>query len=763
MFATDTPVVDDEDDDEPSEAGPTPARAAVDTDDGRPPPAPVAPAPTARPTWPSPPPTRPDPDRPADQGPPGPDRRRRHDRGAVRRRLLAPQPAAGRPRRRALARRDRRCRRGALAGAGRHGHQAGAHLQRLRPGADRGRAGVRCGSSPAPTAPPATISDRVKDTWDLGPGWVTHVPRRARRRPPRRLLDRGGDTRLEHRPERPAACRRPRRPGGRPAQGVQVDHAVHRRRRGRDRRRGRPRRVHRHDHRPRRRARLAARHLLDKLGLAEPAVASRRRPRRRARAARRVRARLRLGPQGLTGLRRASRGAARRPLGLGPRGPRPRLGRRRSDREHSLRRSRRRRQAQAAWWLDRAQAREAHGPGRLLRGGRGDRRRAGVERRRRRGHRRCSRARSPRPSSADLLRGGATVVATTSGSTRSACASSASSTATTRRPAPPCGCSRPTWRRYADVDALVEWISEPEDETAGGQKTELRPGLAPTLLFPFAAPAVRARRPTPARVPRSSSAILLWSVERLVTGLAAKGADHRIGRRVHVVLPGSPNRGMFGGDGAYGEAKAALDAFVTRWHAEQDWAQRVTLAHALIGWVRGTGLMGDNDPLVEAVNAAGVRTWSPEEMATELLALCTAEAREKAAESPARDRPHRRPRRGRRRPRALAHEAREGRATARTSPTRPRTTPGAHPAAGWAQTSRRSTGPTIDGQARGPRGHRGRRRARPLGSARTRFEIEVEDDLSAAGVLELAWSTGLVVWETPARRRLVRRRDAVSS
>src|SRR5690606_37174794 len=35
----------------------------------------------------------------------------------------------------------------------------------------------------------------------------------------------------------------------------------------------------------------------------------------------------------------------------------------------------------------------------------------------------------------------------------------------------------------------------------------------------------------------------------------------------------------------------------------------------------------------------------------------------------------------------------------------------------------------------------------PYGSARTRFEIEVSDELSAAGVLELAWTTGLVAWE----------------
>ena len=43
-----------------------------------------------------------------------------------------------------------------------------------------------------------------------------------------------------------------------------------------------------------------------------------------------------------------------------------------------------------------------------------------------------------------------------------------------------------------------------------------------------------------------------------------------------MVLPGSPNRGMFGGDGAYGEAKAALDAVVARWNVEDSWKRRTT-------------------------------------------------------------------------------------------------------------------------------------------------------------------------------------------
>ncbi len=74
--------------------------------------------------------------------------------------------------------------------------------------------------------------------------------------------------------------------------------------------------------------------------------------------------------------------------------------------------------------------------------------------------------------------------------------------------------------------------------------------------------------------------VLLWAVQRLIGGLSHIGSERDIASRLHVVLPGSPNRGMFGGDGAYGEAKSALDALVTRWKAETSWSQRVSLAHA---------------------------------------------------------------------------------------------------------------------------------------------------------------------------------------
>ena len=154
------------------------------------------------------------------------------------------------------------------------------------------------------------------------------------------------------------------------------------------------------------------------------------------------------------------------------------------------------------------------------------------------------------------------------------------------------------------------------------------------VVFPFAAPRVAGTLADAGPDSESQTRLLLWSVERTIAALSAIGTDTHVDHRLHVVLPGSPNRGTFGGDGAYGEVKSALDAVVNRWRAERTWAKRVTLAHPRIGWVRGTGLMGGNDPLVAAVEAAGVRTWSTPEIASELVGLCTAEMRARSATAP---------------------------------------------------------------------------------------------------------------------------------
>ncbi|MCH9767506.1 MAG: DUF1729 domain-containing protein, partial [Actinomycetia bacterium] len=311
---------------------------------------------------------------------------------------------------------------------------------------------------------------------------------------------------------------------------------------------------------------------------------------------------------------------------------------------------------------------------------------------------------------------------------------------------------------YNDIDALAEWVGSEQSESLGPKSIHIKDALTPTLLFPFAAPRVGGDLSEAGSRSEMEMKVLLWAVQRLIGGLSHIGAERDIAARLHVVLPGSPNRGMFGGDGAYGESKSALDAVVSRWTSETSWAQRVSLAHALIGWTRGTGLMGHNDAIVEGVEAAGVTTYSTEQMASMLLALCDVETKVAAAREPVLadltgglaevdlDLP------------ALAAKAREEAAggpadegddfseddssgaddhmiAALPSPPRPVTVA---PPPEWEDLD---VDPAdlvviVGGAELGP-----------YGSSRTRFEMEVDNELSAAGVLELAWTTGLLKWE----------------
>jgi fatty acid synthase len=302
---------------------------------------------------------------------------------------------------------------------------------------------------------------------------------------------------------------------------------------------------------------------------------------------------------------------------------------------------------------------------------------------------------------------------------------------------------------YADIDALVAWVGSEQTETLGPQSIHVKDAQNPTLLFPFAAPRVAGDLSEAGSRSEMEMKVLLWAVERLIGGLSAIGADHDIASRLHVVLPGSPNRGMFGGDGAYGEAKSALDAVVSRWKAESSWAQRVSLAHALIGWTRGTGLMGHNDAIVAAVEDAGVTTYSSEQMARMLLDLCDAESKVAASRQPlevdltgglgdieidmaelatkARDAASRQ----------AVGAGDEEAATIAALPCPPRGFTSAPPPP-WQDLD---VDPAdlvviVGGAELGP-----------YGSSRTRYEMEVDNELSAAGVLELAWTTGLTSWQ----------------
>ncbi|OBI46309.1 type I polyketide synthase [Mycobacterium sp. E796] len=304
---------------------------------------------------------------------------------------------------------------------------------------------------------------------------------------------------------------------------------------------------------------------------------------------------------------------------------------------------------------------------------------------------------------------------------------------------------------YSDIDALVEWIGTEQTESLGPQSIHIKDAQTPTLLFPFAAPRVAGDLSEAGSRSEMEMKVLLWAVQRLIGGLSKIGAERDIASRLHVVLPGSPNRGMFGGDGAYGEAKSALDALVSRWHAESSWAARVSLAHALIGWTRGTGLMGHNDAIVSAVEEAGVTTYSTDEMASMLLALCDVESKVAAASKP------------------IEADLTGGLADANLDMAE-------LAAKAREEMSTEAAGEDDDDAAAGtiralpspPRGYRpapppewadldvdpadlvvivGGAELGPYGSSRTRFEMEVDNELSAAGVLELAWTTGLIRWE----------------
>ena len=302
---------------------------------------------------------------------------------------------------------------------------------------------------------------------------------------------------------------------------------------------------------------------------------------------------------------------------------------------------------------------------------------------------------------------------------------------------------------YSDIDALVAWVGSEQTESLGPQSIHIKDGQNPTLLFPFAAPRVSGDLSEAGSRSEMEMKVLLWAVQRLIGGLSAIGADHDIASRLHVVLPGSPNRGMFGGDGAYGEAKSALDAVVSRWKAESSWAQRVSLAHALIGWTRGTGLMGRNDAIVSAVEEAGVTTYSTDKMAKMLLELCDIESKVAAAREPLKvdltgglgdteiDMAELA---ARAREEAAGSEAGSDRGGAATIPALPSPPRGftSAPPPPWEDLD---VDPAdlvviVGGAELGP-----------YGSSRTRYEMEVDDELSAAGVLELAWTTGLIKWE----------------
>ena len=323
---------------------------------------------------------------------------------------------------------------------------------------------------------------------------------------------------------------------------------------------------------------------------------------------------------------------------------------------------------------------------------------------------------------------------------------------------------------FADIDELVDWLLAPVIDRSGGFARTVKDPLHPTMVLPFAAGPVLGDLPDAGPASEVSMRVLLWGVERLVGRLTE--ATQRSGtgqRRIKLVLPFSPNHGDFGGDGAYGEAKAALEVLSEKWISEQArWGHQIDLVTVKIGWVRGTGLMENNGGLGALIERdLGVRTFSSAEMGWMIAALCSPEVT------------------------AVAQQNRQAEPVEITADF----TGGLADIGGLraalaplvaeleSQVAHLVRTPSIqdadesipallsavglsDSQASGSVGSVPRELLRPTcslhdmvvvlgagevgpwGSSVTRFDLEVEADLADGSIAELAWTCGLIRWES---------------
>ncbi|GAO46578.1 fatty acid synthase alpha-subunit [Saitoella complicata NRRL Y-17804] len=163
-----------------------------------------------------------------------------------------------------------------------------------------------------------------------------------------------------------------------------------------------------------------------------------------------------------------------------------------------------------------------------------------------------------------------------------------------------------------DVDKLVEYIYD--------EKNGL--GWDLDYIVPFAAIPENGREIDNIDS-RSELAhrIMLTNLLRLLGGVKAQKLARGFDTRpAQVVLPMSPNHGTFGNDGLYSESKLALETLFNRWYSES-WGGYLTVTGAVIGWTRGTGLMSANNSIAEGIESFGVRTFSQQEMAFNILGL----------------------------------------------------------------------------------------------------------------------------------------------
>ncbi|TGZ82241.1 alpha subunit of fatty acid synthase [Ascodesmis nigricans] len=163
-----------------------------------------------------------------------------------------------------------------------------------------------------------------------------------------------------------------------------------------------------------------------------------------------------------------------------------------------------------------------------------------------------------------------------------------------------------------DVEALVNYVYD----TKNGLGWDL------DYVIPFAAISENGRE-IDSIDSKSELAhrIMLTNLLRLLGMVKTNKASRNIETRpAQVILPLSPNHGTFGSDGLYSESKLALETLFNRWYSES-WGSYLTICGAVIGWTRGTGLMAANNTIAEGLEKFGVRTFSQQEMAFNIIGL----------------------------------------------------------------------------------------------------------------------------------------------
>ncbi|TGL61117.1 type I polyketide synthase [Leptospira sarikeiensis] len=153
-----------------------------------------------------------------------------------------------------------------------------------------------------------------------------------------------------------------------------------------------------------------------------------------------------------------------------------------------------------------------------------------------------------------------------------------------------------------DIRLLSEWLIQKDWE--------------PDVLIPFGAVGEENSTSQLDDSSLNSLRVMLLGVEKLIGTLGRTKNTPTENSPLHVILPLSPNHGIFGRDGMYAETKLGLETlFRKKFSEEEDWGKHTRIHGCVIGWVRGTGLMEANDLVSQALEErSGVLTFSRREM-----------------------------------------------------------------------------------------------------------------------------------------------------